>query len=66
MRMGSFVKWFLVSVLLIAGALFAFVRISDAIDDYEQQIEQQLSTPPDTQPQSQPSRPWLRDPLIRT
>lgn len=65
MRMSGSVKWGLIALLLLAAGMFAFVRISDAIDDYQEQMEQQLRTPP-TEPQSQPSRPWLRDPLIRT
>ena len=64
MRMSGSLKWFLVSALLLAATIFVFIRISNALDDYQRQMEQQLSPQPQ---QSQPqSRPWLRDQLIRT
>jgi hypothetical protein len=60
MRM-SVIKWFLVAALLLAAAIFAYIRISEAITNFQV---------PDTQPQQfQPEPPvWGHDhdQLIRT
>jgi hypothetical protein len=49
MRMSGLLKWGLVFALLLTAVLFAYIRISDAIDDYQnQQIMQE--TPLDLSP----------------
>jgi len=65
MRMSSFAKWFLISTLLLAAVIFAFIRISNAIDDFQMQMDMKEQFVNPQEPQSQP-RPWFRDPLIRT
>jgi hypothetical protein len=68
MRMSSTVRWFLIAALLLVAAIFAYVRIADAIADYEMQIN---NPPGETQPETPTppapdARPWLHDQLIRT
>jgi hypothetical protein len=62
MRMSALVKWVLVGALVLAAAVLAYVRISDAIDDFEMQL-------PGPAEQSHPYQPpvYPHDgPLVRT
>jgi hypothetical protein len=67
MRMSGTVKWFLITALLLAAAIFAYVRIADALNDYEMQINNPGETQPETPtPPAPDARPWMHDQLIRT
>jgi fructose-specific component phosphotransferase system IIB-like protein len=65
--MSGTVKWFLITALLLAAAIFAYVRIADALNDYEMQISNPGETQPETPtPPAPDARPWMHDQLIRT
>jgi hypothetical protein len=66
MRMSGSLKWFLIAALLLAVAIFAYVRISDAINDYEMQNPPGETQPETPTPPAPDARPWLHDQLIRT
>lgn len=62
MRMGVYTKWLLVSVLLVMATLFAYIRISNVIAEYQRQMQE---TPEDFSPPPCDHQS-CRDKLIRT
>jgi hypothetical protein len=65
MSMSRSVKWGLVFAILLSATLFAYIRISDAIDDYQNQIIMQEAPSLDLSPPPC-DHPSCREKLSRT